>query len=268
MIRPRTIGASVILAAALTFGVSPGLALAVDPPVATGSVLLDPAARSLNLSGVQNARDAGGYRTTDGHVVRTGLVFRTAALGSATTADIASLATHNVVSVHDLRTGYEQLLAGADKIPAGATQHHDDVLGGLSPLSGLSTASSAANAYPQFITAPGANAGFADVIRDIAYNNGGVLFHCTAGKDRTGWTGAVLLTLLGVDKDTVYYDFMLSSYYRNAAAGDVNNGVTTAELDSAFAQANTTYGSFANYVSNGLGLTAADIAALKAKMLA
>ncbi|MFD7842447.1 tyrosine-protein phosphatase [Nocardia sp. NPDC059764] len=268
MIRPRTIGATVVLAAALTFGVSPGLALAVDPPVATANVLLDPAARSLNLSGVQNARDAGGYRTTDGHTVRTGLVYRTAALGSATTADVTALAAHNVVSVHDLRTSYEQLLAGSDKIPAGATEHHDDILGGLPPTSLLTSGSSAASVYPEFITAPGANAGFAAVIRDIAYNNGGVLFHCTAGKDRTGWAGAVLLTLLGVDKDTVYYDFMLSSYYRDAAPGDVNNGVTAAELDSAFAQANKSYGSFANYVSNGLGLTAADIAALKAKLLA
>ncbi|MFE5288454.1 tyrosine-protein phosphatase [Nocardia sp. NPDC056611] len=262
------LGVTAILAAALTFGVSPGLALAVDPPVATANVLLDPVARSLNLSGVQNARDVGGYRTADGHTVRTNLVFRTAALGSATTADVAALAAHNVVSVHDLRTNYEQLLNGADKIPAGAAEHHDDIMGGASPLAGLSTASSAANAYPQFITSPGANAGFADVLRDIAYNNGGVLFHCTAGKDRTGWAGAVLLTLLGVDKDTVYYDFMLSSFYRNAAPGDVNNGVTAAELDSAFDQANKSYGSFANYVSNGLELTAADIAALKAKMLA
>ncbi|RMI35524.1 tyrosine-protein phosphatase [Nocardia stercoris] len=267
MIRPRTIGATVVLAAALTFGVSPGLAFAVDPPTPTPSVVLDPTARSLNLSGVINARDVGGYKTTDGHTVRTGLVFRTAALNAATTTDVAALAAHNVVSVHDLRTNYEQLLSGADKIPAGATEHHDDVLGGLPPTSGSATLSNAANAYPEFITAPGANAGFADVIKDIAYNNGGVLFHCTAGKDRTGWAGAVLLTLLGVDKATVYYDFMLSSYYRDAAPGDVNNGVTAAELDSAFAQVNTTYGSFDNYVSTGLGLTAADIAALKAKLL-
>ncbi|MFJ9370702.1 tyrosine-protein phosphatase [Nocardia sp. NPDC101769] len=269
MIRPRTLGAAVVLTAALTFTVAPNLAAAATPPPPpTGSVLLDPAARSLNLSGVENARDAGGYRTIDGHTVRSGLVFRTAALSSATTADVAVLAAHNVNSVHDLRTSYEQLLSGADKLPAGASDHHDDVIGQAPLPTLLSSASAAQNVYPAFITAPGANAGFADVIRDIAYDNAAVVFHCTAGKDRTGWAAAVLLTILGVDKDTVYYDFLLSNYYRNAAPGDTNNGVTTAELDTAFAQVNQSYGSFDNYVHNGLGLTAADIAALKAKMLA
>ncbi|MEV0104091.1 tyrosine-protein phosphatase, partial [Nocardia sp. NPDC050789] len=102
----------------------------------------------------------------------------------------------------------------------------------------------------------------------IAYNPGGVLFHCTAGKDRTGWTSAVLLTLLGVDKDTVYYDYLLSNYYRGAKDGDMLNGVAASALDSAFDQATKSYGSFDGYVRDGLQLTDADIAALKAKLLA
>ncbi|MET9486674.1 tyrosine-protein phosphatase [Nocardia sp. NPDC006630] len=287
MIRPRLLGASLLLASALSIGSMPAAALAdtgsagsgssgsssgsssssVQPPTPTGSVVLSITDRNLNLSGVQNARDAGGYRTTDGHTVRPGLVYRTAALNGASDTDLANLVARNVKSVHDLRTSAEQSLSGADKVPAGATEYHNDIIGQASPLVGLSTGSGGGALYQAFITAPGANAGFAAVLRDIETNPGAVLYHCTAGKDRTGWTSAVLLTILGVDHDTVVYDFMLSNYYRGAQSGDTLNGVTASELETAFSQANTTYGSFANYVSTGLALTATDIATLKAKLL-
>ncbi|MFE3794518.1 tyrosine-protein phosphatase [Nocardia tengchongensis] len=259
-------------AAAVTIALSASLgsvatAFAADPPAATSSVLVNTDNRALGLTGVLNARDAGGYRTVDGHTVRTGLVFRTGELSKATDADLAKLTADNVVSIHDLRTSYEQLM-GQDKVPAGATEHHDDIIGQAPPQVLASTLSAGTALYSAFITAPGANEGFANVLRDIAYNPGGVLFHCTAGKDRTGWTSAVLLTILGVDKDTVYYDYLLSNHYRGAKDGDMLNGVTASALDSAFDQATKSYGSFDAYVRDGLKLTDADIAALKAKMLA
>ncbi|MTE13754.1 protein-tyrosine-phosphatase [Nocardia sp. CT2-14] len=257
-----------MVAIALSAGLGPvAIAFAVDPPAATSSVLVDTDSRVLGLTGVLNARDAGGYRTVDGHTVRTGLVLRTGDLSKATDADLAKLAALNVTSVHDLRTGYEQRLMGVDKVPAGATEHHDDIIGQAPPQVMASTLSAGTDLYRAFITAPGAGEGFANVLRDIADNPGGVLFHCTAGKDRTGWTSAVLLTILGVDKDTVYYDYLLSNYYRGAGDGDMMNGVTAAALDSAFDQVTKSYGSFDDYVRDGLKLTDADVAALKAKLL-
>ncbi|MFJ4655923.1 tyrosine-protein phosphatase [Nocardia sp. NPDC088792] len=269
MLRNRAIQAALVATVALSASLgSTAIAFAADPPAATSSVIDNTDQRALGLTGVLNARDAGGYRTTDGHTVRTGLVFRTGDLSKATDADLAKLTGDNVVSVHDLRTGYEQTLLGVDKVPAGATEHHDDVIGQAPPQVMASTLSAGTDLYRAFITAPGANEAFANVIKDIAYNPGGVLFHCTAGKDRTGWTSAVLLTILGVDKDTVYYDYLLSNYYRGAKDGDMMNGVTASALDAAFDQVNQTYGSFDNYVHDGLKLTDGDIAALKTKMLA
>ncbi|WP_067540927.1 tyrosine-protein phosphatase [Nocardia crassostreae] len=274
MIRPRMLGTTLVLAAALSFGAAPAVAFAdtppaaiVAPPAPTGNVLLTTDARSLNLQGVVNARDAGGYRTTDGRTVRTGLVYRTGELSKATDSDLSTLTADDVKSVHDLRTGYEQQLIGVDKVPAGATEFHDDVIGQATPQVMASTLAAGTDLYRAFITAPGANEAFANVLRDIAHNPGAVLFHCTAGKDRTGWTNAVLLTILGVDRDTVTYDYLLSNYYRNAKDGDMLNGVTAAALNSAFDQANQSYGSFDDYVRDGLKLTDADITALKAKLL-
>ncbi|MVU77502.1 protein-tyrosine-phosphatase [Nocardia sp. ET3-3] len=265
--RAVTAAAAVTIALSASLG-SAAIAFAADPPAATSSVVVNTDNRALGLTGVLNARDAGGYQTADGHTVRTGLVFRTGDLSKATDDDLAKLAADNVVSVHDLRTGYEQQLMGVDKVPAGAIEHHDDIIGQAPPQVMASTLSAGTDLYRAFITAPGASDGFANVLRDIAYNPGGVLFHCTAGKDRTGWTSAVLLTVLGVDKDTVYYDYLLSNYYRGAKDGDMMNGVGAAALDAAFDQVNKSYGSFDNYVHEGLKLSDADVAALKAKLLA
>ncbi|MGW4247335.1 tyrosine-protein phosphatase [Nocardia sp. NPDC004722] len=267
--RTRAVQAAAVVTIALSASLgSAATAFAVDPPAATSDVIVNTDNRALGLTGVLNARDAGGYKTADGHTVRTGLVFRTGDLSKATDADLAKLTSLGVVSVHDLRTSYEQQFMGVDKVPAGATEHHDDIIGQAPPQVMASTLSAGTDLYRAFITAPGANEGFANVLRDIADNPGGVLFHCTAGKDRTGWTNAVLLTILGVDKDTVYYDYLLSNYYRGAKDGDMMNGVTSSALDSAFDQVNRTYGNFDTYVRDGLKLTDADVAALKTKLLA
>lgn len=107
------------------------------------------------------------------------------------------------------------------------------------------------------------------MLRDIIdTTDGAVLFHCTAGKDRSGWTTAVLLTVLGVDRATVTEDYLLSNQFRNASPDDQLNGVRQSWLDAAFDQVNRTYGDFDTYVRDGLKLTDADVAALKAELLA
>lgn len=265
----RSIRVVAALAAATAIAVGPavGTALATDPPTATISVVTDTAARAVPVQGVVNARDIGGYRTTDGRVVRSGLVYRTGELTKATDADLAALTARKVRSVHDLRTSYERLLS-PDRVPAGATENWNDVIGQAPPQVLASTLFAGTDLYRAFITAPGADQAFADVLHDIARtSDGAVLYHCTAGKDRTGWMSAVLLTVLGVDRKTVDYDYLLSNYYRNARDGDMVNGVSQSALDAAFDQVDKSYGIFDNYVHQGLKLTDADIAALKTKLL-
>ncbi|WP_174186841.1 tyrosine-protein phosphatase [Nocardia barduliensis] len=245
---------------AIAFGPVAGTALA-DPPAAP--VVADPA---LGLHGVQNARDVGGYRTGDGRIVRTGLVYRTGQLNNATAADLAALTERRVRSVHDLRTAYERAL-GPDRVPAGAIAHWDDVIGHAPPEVVATTLTGGDGLYRAFITAPGANEAFASVLRDIIGADGAVLFHCTAGKDRTGWAAAVLLTLLGVDRATVTEDYLLSNRYRNARADDPLNGVQQSWLDAAFDQVNRTHGDFAAYVRDGLRLDDRQVAALRARLL-
>ncbi|MGW5074975.1 tyrosine-protein phosphatase [Rhodococcus sp. NPDC004095] len=259
----RLIRATAAFAAATALFVGGGSSAAIAAPVSIADhVDFD---RSLHLDGAKNARDVGGYTTTDGKTVKTGLVYRTDALSSLSAADLTKLQSLNVKVVDDLRTVYERTIQ-PDKVPAGATANWYDVLGG-SPITTLVDLKSA---YVAFIDGPGANEAFGAVLRDIRDTDGAVLYHCSAGKDRTGWTTAVLLTILGVDRATVNEDFMLSNVYRGTdgtgSTGSID-GVQQSWLDTSFATAEERYGSFDAYVRQGLGLTDADIAALKAKLL-
>jgi len=263
--RSRAVRASLAAATGVAVLLGPALGQAVAAPAPTSEI--GSADRLLGLTGVQNARDAGGYRTTDGHRVRTGLVFRTGALDKATPEDLARLSALDVRVVDDLRTGYERGL-GADRLPVGAVGNSYDVIGQAPPLILAGALFGGEGMYRAFITAPGANEAFAAVLRDIIAADGtGVLFHCSAGKDRTGWTSAVLLTLLGVDRATVTADYLASNTYRNAAPTDPLNGVQQSWLDAAFDQANQSYGSFDSYVRAGLGLSESEITALRAALL-
>lgn len=257
----RRAAAALIASAALLVGGVSGIAIAAPTAVAD-QVDFD---RSLHLDGAENARDIGGYSTADGRTVKTGLVFRTDALAGLTAADLTKLESLNVKVVDDLRTVYERAIQ-PDRLPAGATGNWYDVLGG-SPITTLVDLPAA---YVAFIDGPGASEAFSAVLRDIRDSDGAVIYHCSAGKDRTGWTTAVLLTILGVDRATVNEDYMLSNVYRDTdGTGSLGSldGVQQEWLDIAFTTAEQRYGSFDNYVREGLGLTDADISTLKAKLL-
>ena len=92
-------------------------------------------------------------------------------------------------------------------------------------------------------------------------NSGPVLFHCSAGKDRTGVVTAVILTALGIDKEIIYQDYLLTNekplYYKKMALEmDPESREIFLEyfqakkeyLDAAFDEINKIYGSFDNFL--------------------
>ncbi|MFY7835249.1 MAG: tyrosine-protein phosphatase, partial [Novosphingobium sp.] len=137
----------------------------------------------------------------------------------------------------------------------------------------------------EFVTLPSARKSYATLIRTMIAADGPVIYHCTAGKDRTGWASAVVLGLLGVPGETVMQDYLLSNTRleaKNAAtlAAVAKSGhpinpaflepvliVKPAYIEAAFAEVERVYGSLDAYATKGLGLTPAEIEALKAKFL-
>ncbi|GAA1986178.1 tyrosine-protein phosphatase [Kitasatospora viridis] len=244
--------------------------------------------RDLHLASAPNFRDAGGYRTTDGRWVRMGEVYRSGDLSKLSAADLAKLQRLGIAQVYDLRTPAEQQ-AAPDKLPAGATEHSENVLGVAGTGAFDVTTPAAAvqameDAERTMVAAPSAKSAYQAVLDSLAARGDGgtVLYHCTAGKDRTGWASAVLLTALGVPRDTVMSDYLASNTYRAQV-----NAATLAQLPAAyqpvykpllevrpeylnagFDEVAKDFGGFDAYLHDGLGLTHQDLRELKEQLLA
>jgi protein-tyrosine phosphatase len=259
------------------------------------------ASRDLGLASDPNLRDGGEYRTQNGQWVRAGAFYRSQQLtlsnsnGTAATADRAVVDGLGIGIDADLRMNSE-VASAPDYVPAGATYQHLNVMadaeaaGGSSSSSYMQLLASRAAARQTmiqtevaFVDMPSAKTAFHDLLTDLATSDNPVLYHCTAGKDRTGWASAVLLTLLGVDSQTVMNDYLLSNqYYYNSPAIQAQVAQLTAYglpgikdmmlVDPAYLQAGLDrvtqeYGSMQNYAINGLGLSQQTIDQLKAKFL-
>lgn len=223
--------------------------------------------RSLHLEGASNARDIGGYQTEDGRTVRMGMVFRSNALDKLTPVDLASLTERRVVSVDDFRTVFERA-ASQDRIPDGAHSNWFDVIG-TNPAN-FPALVDMPTMYALMVTDPGARRAFHDALENVANSDGAVLYHCSAGKDRTGWMTAVLQTILGVSRDDVNADYMLSNQYLTGPRTGFAfvDRVEQSWLDTSFATVDRVFGSFDNYVRDGLGLSQDNVAQLEENLLA
>jgi len=254
--------------------------------------------RSLHLKSAPNFRDFGGYRTTDGRWVRMGALYRSDQLDHLSDADLDTLAKLNVRLVADLRTESERQRE-PDRLPDGARPLVADVMsdsangvGGdmrkaMAQIKAGRGAEFLTTANRDFVRSESARRAYNLLFTTLADDTTSAVYHCTAGKDRTGWASAVLLTLLGVPRETVMADYLLSNAHlaaknevslaRMAAAPaemridpDALKQVLTVQasfLQAAFDEVEARYGSFDAYLRDGLGLTETDLAQLRERYL-
>jgi len=186
------------------------------------------------LPGLLNYRDVGGLPLTDGGTIRPGVLTRSDALASLTPEGLAALEASVIGTVFDLRTDSERHRA-PDPLPADGPVRVVDlaILGGsmeaqaaaLMPAEGgapaltpdavaalIAQVPTLADLYVS-ILADGA-VSFATVAREVAAptdgTKPGVLVHCTAGKDRTGLTIALLLSAAGARREAIVADYTLT----------------------------------------------------------
>jgi len=184
----------------------------------------EPGAR-LDIDGTLNFRDLGGYIGAGGRRVRHGLVYRSDHLAFVTDRGEASLAALGLRTVVDLRMPNERERQPS-RLPPGPVVHHPNPRGadGAAQVEILEevrsgrvtsvTAQDMADMYLSMLEE--ATAMFAAVVRTVAAPDAlPVLFHCAAGKDRTGLVAALLLRLAGVDDDTIVDDYELTTHYRS-----------------------------------------------------
>lgn len=260
------------------------------------------AGQSLGFQSVPNLRDLGGYETVDGYRVANGLLYRSNQLHHVSPDDMKRLAGLNLEYVYDLRT-YDEMSDRPEELPPTVSHVWLDVLAD-SPqagpamlerlladpaeanevLGGGKAAEGFRESYREFVSLPSARQEYRKLFLSVADRDMlPALFHCTTGKDRTGWAAAAFLTLLGVPGDIVMEDYLRSNeyilpMYREVIDGAVASGVEEEiplsilgvkreYLEAAFDEMHTEYGTIENYFAEGLGIDAAQQQRLRALYL-
>lgn len=256
---------------------------------------------NISIAAVPNLRDLGGWSTPTGTVTR-GLVYRCAEFTDLRGDDADAFSDLGIVSVFDMRTEAEREQQPSI-LPTGVRTIVVDILRdatGAAPaqlLAVLSDPKAAEamlgdgkavaifeGAYRQIITLPSARDGYREFYTDLA--DPAFLptaFHCTTGKDRTGWGAAALLLLLGVSYDDVLTDYLLTNEQLmpsmqplldrfQAAGGDPALllpvfGVQKEYLEAAMDEMTTAHGDIETYFSEGLGIGADAIASLRGRLI-
>ncbi|SCX02348.1 protein-tyrosine phosphatase [Mycolicibacterium fluoranthenivorans] len=265
---------------------------AVAVAVAEPSRPSDMPAPTPRLASVDNFRDVAGpdagYPTASGTHMRRGVIYRSSALRPDVT-DAQVLDGLHLTHDYDLRTTAE-IADSPDIVPPGTTYVHLNIIGDQNPIptmADLSPDSARQLLIDQnkvFVDDAGERERFGELLRSLATNPDPQVFHCTSGKDRTGWTAAVLQTLAGVSPDDVMNDYLLTNEYSRqsidagaeaatqaygaeAGAGTrVILGVFPEALQAGLDQVRARYGTMERYVAEGLDLDPATIAALKKKL--
>jgi protein-tyrosine phosphatase len=241
--------------------------------------------RVLPLEGASNLRDLGGWRTADGRRVRPGRIFRSDALHGLTEADLARLAGTGLRTVCDLR-GVREAARAPSRLPPGAEAHplpiEPFVGASLKDMleRGAATGEGATallrQAYLAYVSdhLPAYRALFALLLEEARRP---LLFHCSAGKDRTGIGAALILTVLGADRATVIADYVATDrFWRRdhplpqgvpQAAAEAILATHPALLEEALDRALATFGGVEGLAREGLGLDRAALAELRAALL-
>lgn len=252
------------------------------------------AERVLPMEQGSNFRDVGGYVTKDGRSVRWGKAFRSGAMPLLTEADYALAGQLKIATVVDLRSIEEREVA-PDQLDdrTGAEFISNDY--SLKPLMAGFAQAGGENLYKgmEKLLAPQ----FRSLYRRLASGDGAVVYHCSAGQDRTGIATALLYDMLGVDRAVILKDYHMSTALRRPAyempkvnpADYPNNPLLSyyfgkdesvrmvaeplytrsgaSHLAQFFTYIDAEYGGSEAYMRKVLGFTDADISRLRAAML-
>jgi protein tyrosine/serine phosphatase/uncharacterized protein YhjY with autotransporter beta-barrel domain len=264
------------------------LSLSIAAAHAADSVQLD----TPHLKSIDNFRDIAGittaYTTANDGTMRGGVFYRSNAI-TPSAADLATLNSLGIKAVYDLRTPSE--IAGTpDTLLTGATYQNIDIIGSTTSGSNITTVSfkSAADAIAMmeqtnraFVSDAGMRGQFGKLFNDLASVDAAQLFHCTAGKDRTGWTAAVLQSIAGVDNATIMANYLATNDYTAARVAATLKamppsmasvyapllGVQASYLQAGLDEVTAQYGSMDNYLKQGLGLSQETIYVLRGKLV-
>jgi protein-tyrosine phosphatase len=260
-----------------------------------------------------NMRDIGGYAAgaDKGERVKMGMIYRSNHLGSLNDRGKAFVSGLHLRMIGDFRSDPEIGAQGADAVLDPSVVERFTVVNPAPPADGALDAAGAAalaandanaldaylvkkkvgaeDAYKTNFLDPSNIDAYARLLHELASGKMPALYHCSAGKDRTGFATAVLHRILGVSPEDMMKDYLLSNTY--VAKPSVDQllarmganytgdravfethlyaffGVDADYLTAAFTAIDAKYGSFDRYVADALRMSPADLTALREAML-
>lgn len=188
--------------------------------------------RKIPLEGVENARELGGYPTKEGKVIKPHMLLRTANLFSATDSDWNILQnTYHLKTILDFRSEQEvqnkpfleregiqrHWINVMPKMPVSAPVVHsnDSIESIIEFISSISDFDSY-DMYIAILSSIKGQIGYTKFFEYLLDNDGtySILWHCNAGKDRTGIAAMLILSVLGVEEDIILQDYLDTNQYR------------------------------------------------------
>jgi len=252
------------------------------------------------MKSIVNFRDLGEIKVDGGKKVKSKLILRSGALTDLSLQDMTALKDeYNLKYVVDLRASSE-IKEKPNVVIDGVSYINFDIIADSAQFSTLrnfqdradklkpkNTDDHLLSIYKDFVTTSSAIKGFKGLILTLLNEDeGSILFHCAAGKDRTGFGAAVILKILGVSDEDIMADYLLTIKARKEANAKIledfkNEGYDEVALEAmavlfnikeeylsnSFATIDEKYGSFDKFVNDILEITQEQIESLKARYL-
>ena len=260
-------------------------------PIISYCQITDSLKREVKLQGAINFRDIGGYKTKDCKEVKWGKIFRSAEINRLTATDLEKLASLKIHYVLDFR-GPAEVATGADKIPNTAIRISlpagSEEVGDKSKMFKSMTTATVGDSimlpfYSNIDAFPKRYKPMFEALLNNS-NDSALVYHCTAGKDRTGIATALILYALGVDEQTIMNDYLATNYYRQSdnvrmrkmlmdnyhlkeAVVDDVLGVKEIYLKATFDAIQNKYGSVDKFLQSEMGLNKSNLKKLRQKFL-
>ncbi|PKF74346.1 tyrosine-protein phosphatase [Chryseobacterium sp. PMSZPI] len=242
--------------------------------------------RSINIKKVYNFRAVGNIKNKDGRILKQGAFYRSGHFYKLQSKSFDQIENLGIKEIIDLRNSKE-IAQKPDHLPKNiiyknysAFEDEGDQLDQAKKLvlkgkvNGADADKRMVDFYREYVTEnPGV---IKKIITETLESKEPVLYHCTAGKDRTGIITALILTILKFDKETIYNEYLLSNNYRKDLVENrlrlANNlhfvypkmdiqvleklsWVEKKYLDAAFGEINKKYGSTDTYIEKALGIS-------------
>lgn len=251
----------------------------------------------LPIKEAANVRDLGGYVTRSGKQTAAKKVIRSAAIDTLTPADKQYFAEYGLQTIVDFRSADERA-----KKPDQVIEQVENIFLPIFPIDETGVSAAPNQLFSQIQNGQAAHEQMIEVYRHFILDEHAkkqyrryfeillanptpqksVLFHCTAGKDRTGFAAAVLLKLLEVPNEIIQTDYLATNVYLKprieimlaeaktaGASAELLHEITDLlaakpeYLAASFAEIKQTYGTFEEFVAKGLQLNTQAIADLR-----